>query len=174
MIKVLDFDKYISDECVAVHLKKISVVNLDPGHRFGNPVYYFDVFGEKDDDDSQEVINMTENLIEDQISQELIERTGGTEASPDRNSTLLKMYSCQFAIDQKPVHSKIPSTGWKVDIHGCAPVPRIRWIPGPKSQLAPAITVKNEKAESIIQESSIQTSKFIPLESGGLYAWLLA
>ena len=48
LIKVLDFDKYMCEDGVAIRLKKISVVSLDPGHKFGNPVYYFDLFDEQE------------------------------------------------------------------------------------------------------------------------------
>ncbi len=171
---MLDFDKYICDECVAIHLKKISVVSLDPGHRFGNPAYYYDVFGQNDDDDSQEVINEMEKPIENQISQEIIEGKAGAVKALELEKTLLEMYSCRFTADKKPIHSKVPSIGWEVDIHGCAPVPRIRWIPGPQRQSAPTVEIEKEKEDRSVQILPVPETKLIRLESGGLYAWLLA
>ena len=133
LIKVLNLDKYVGDDSnIAIHLKKISVVSQDPGHKFGNPAYYFDLFDEQDEDDSQGVVQETEEPIEIEISQELIERKAGIENDPEQDHTLLEMYSCRFSAHEKPIHSKIPSTGWKVDSHGCVPVPRTRWIPGAK------------------------------------------
>jgi hypothetical protein len=89
------------------------------------------LFDEQDEDgDSQGIVNENDNPIEIEISQELMERKSGIEKDPEQDHTLLEMYSCRFSEHEKPIHSKIPSTGWKVDSHGCAPVPRARWIPG--------------------------------------------
>lgn len=149
LIKVLRFAKYTPDNSnnsnnddnqVAIRLKKISVVSLDPGHKFGNPVYYFDVFDAIEFVDDQDAVVMadTNSPIEVEVSQEIhselsqqgsVNNNEGNSGKNDNGGTLLEMYSCRFTSDQKPIHSKIPSTGWKMDRHGCEPVPRARWIP---------------------------------------------
>lgn len=175
LIKVLDFDKYLHEDCVAIHLKKISVVSQDPGHRFGNPSYYFDLFDEQNDEDSQEVVNEAERPIEDEIGQQFMQRKIELDKSTGLVQTLLNMYSCRFPIDQRPIHSKIPSDGWKVDSHGSSPAPRIRWIPGPNPSPTIITDIPKDQSENICtQEPPRKESNFIPLESGGLYAWLLA
>ena len=173
LIKVLDFDKYIHENCVAVHLKKISVVSQDPGHRFGNPSYYFDLFDEQNDDDSQEVVKEAESPIEDEIGQQFMQGKIGMEKSTGLDQTLMNMYSCRFATDQRPVHSKIPSEGWKVDSHGSSPVPRIRWIPGPNPSPTILTDIPKEQSDNTSTQEHPRKETNFPLESGGLYAWLL-
>mmetsp|Transcript_12999 Transcript_12999/g.14875 ORF Transcript_12999/g.14875 Transcript_12999/m.14875 type:complete len:552 (+) Transcript_12999:152-1807(+) len=146
LIKVLKYSKYeYSDNGdIAIHLKKISIVNQDPGHKFGNPVYYYDIFDveppssslQEVTEDAVVVIDTTAVApIEVELSQELhhLQRQRSMpeeeREKKDDDGTLLEMYSCRFAANQKPIHSKIPSVGWKVDYHGSAPVPKTRWIP---------------------------------------------
>lgn len=131
LIKLLTFSKYESEDVTAIHVKTISVISQDPGHKFGNPVYYFDFFSPQDDDDSHGVVDGDDDAIENEISRELMERKSSIEKEPEKDYTLQELYSCRFAAHEKPIHSKIPSNGWKKDAHGLEPVPRTQWIPGP-------------------------------------------
>lgn len=131
LIKVLKFGKLDAEEGITIHLKTITVIGQDPGYKFGNPVFYRDVLSRQDEEDSQGVVETDVDNIENEISQELVERQAYVEKSPENDQTLQEMYSCRFTANQKPIHSKIPSIGWKVDTHGLEPVPRTRWIPGP-------------------------------------------
>jgi hypothetical protein len=131
LIKVLKFGKFETEDDTAIHLKTVTVISHDPGYKFGNPVYYLASFCRQDEEDSQGVVDGDVDTIEIQISQEVVGRQSGTEKAPENDQTLQEMYSCRFTADQKPIHSKIPSIGWKVDSHGLEPVPRTRWIPGP-------------------------------------------
>jgi len=137
LIKVLKFTKYTTNgEEVAIHLKKISIVSLDPGHKFGNPVYYYDVFDVAEDHSPAEVVVVMEQddnnpiLLEREVTERLLLQQ--PPMSNKKEQPLWELYSCRFTSQEKPIHSKLPSpfTGWKLDSHGCAPVPRLtRWIP---------------------------------------------
>jgi hypothetical protein len=126
LIKVLKFEKYVSDGRVALQLNKLSIISQDPGQRFGNPSFYYDVFDEKDEDDGQPIIS-SDTPIETQICHELMQRQDAV-VSKDVQ-TLLELYSCQYPLKEKPIDSKIPRTGWQIDSHGTFPGPRCRWIP---------------------------------------------
>jgi len=131
LIKVLKFGKFEVEEVIAVHLKTISVISQDPGYKFGNPVFYHDVLGRRDDEDSQGVVEADTENIESAISQHLVGGSFCVEGPPGNDQALQEIYSCSFAANEKPIHSKIPSVCWKVDAHGLEPVPRTTWIPGP-------------------------------------------
>ena len=65
LIKVMEYEKCIAsqdeefgggggkggveDGHLFLRLKKISVISQDPGHKFGNPVYYYDACDDDDD-----------------------------------------------------------------------------------------------------------------------------
>ena len=125
LLKVLDYEKYVSDDAVTLLLKKVSIVSQDPGQRFGNPSYYYDVFDEENEDDGQPIIS-TDTPIETQICHELMQRQD-TVVSKEVQ-TLVELYSSKYPLEEKPIDSKIMSTGWCVDSHGTAPGPRCRWI----------------------------------------------
>lgn len=150
LIKILNFETYIQDGCVAIHLKRLSIISQNPGHKFGNPAYYFDIFDEVDEDDGPSIIS-SGSPIEVEISHELM-NCGGASPNMESVQALLELYSCRVAAGEKPIHSKIPSTGWTIDSHGCAPVPRTRWIPGP---VAPKQPTTNKDITTSITTSSI-------------------
>jgi hypothetical protein len=60
VIKVLQFDRRLwssgeNYNQVYIHLTKISVISGDPGHKFGSPVYFYDVCDDDDDDDNSTI-----------------------------------------------------------------------------------------------------------------------
>ena len=112
-----------------MHLKKVSIVNHDPGLKFGNPVFFFDVYDEESEDDGQSIVS-NGTPIEVQLGQEIMQRTNANTSTSTDDRTLSELYSCRFTSQEKPIHSKIPSSGWKTDNHGLLPVPKVRWIPG--------------------------------------------
>jgi hypothetical protein len=62
VIKVLHFDRCLwssgeNFNQVYLHLTKLSVISQDPGHKFGNPVYYYDVCDVDDDTDDDSTID---------------------------------------------------------------------------------------------------------------------
>jgi hypothetical protein len=89
LIKVLDFEKYVSDGLVALQWNKLSIISQDLGQRFGNPYFYYDVFDEKDEDDGQPIIS-SDMPIETQICHELMQRQDAV-VSKDVQ-TLLELY----------------------------------------------------------------------------------
>lgn len=131
LIKVLDFERHGVDGEVVLQINRVSIVSQDPGLRFGNPAYIFDIFDEKDKMDSQPIVT-ADAPIETQICQDLIRRQDNSITSGGEQ-TLLELYSCQYPLSQKPVDSKIPNIGWQIDSHGTSPGPRCRWIPGQPS-----------------------------------------
>ena len=73
LIKVLDFEKQAINGHTTLRLNKVSIVSQDPGQRFGNPSFYYDVFHDKDEDDGQPIVS-SDTPIETQICQELMQR----------------------------------------------------------------------------------------------------
>ena len=135
LIKVLDFEKQAINGHVTLRLNKVSIVSQDPGQRFGNPSFYYDVFHDKDEDDGQPIVS-SDTPIETQICQELMQRQD--RVSKDFHSqTLVELYSCMYPLKDKPVDSKILSSGWQIDSHGTSPGPRCRWIPAQPSKKDP-------------------------------------
>jgi len=134
LIKVNDYNRRVIDNQVHLDLKKVTIVSQDPGYRFGNPLYYYDVYEESaEEDDGQSIVN-AETPIENEISQDLMETQRAS--IPHESEALLELYSCTIQPDQRPVNSKIPRTGWLVDSHGESPGPKCRWIPAQKASLA--------------------------------------
>ena len=132
LIKVLGFEKHFYGGRVVLQLNRVSIVSQDPGQRFGNPAFYYDVFDEEDEDDNGQPIIKTDTPIEEQICHELMQRQD-TVVSKDAQ-THLELYSCKYPLNEKPIDSKILSTGWQVDSHGTSPGPRCRWIPAHPSK----------------------------------------
>ena len=141
LIKVFGFERETNPENggrVSIKLKKLSIISQDPGHRFGNPAYFYDVCDdqEKGDTTGQGIVS-TDAPVETQICQQLLRRNSSSSSSRrnnvDQSQTLLELYSCQYPINKKPVDSKIPQNGWHIDSHGTGPGPTCRWIPAAKS-----------------------------------------
>lgn len=113
---------------MAIHLKKISIVNHDPGKKFGNPVFFFDVFDGDSEDDGQSIVP-DGTPIEVRLGQELMQRNASKSSNKGDDGKLRELYSCRFTAQEKPIHSKIPISGWKIDSNGLMPVPKVRWVP---------------------------------------------
>ena len=140
LIKVLEYEKYLLDGRVALKIHRVSLISQDPGHRFGNPIDYYDVYDvnyvEKKDEPA---ITTYEDPIENQIRQQWIQSpnavsTTASSSSPQQHplalaQNLVELYSCYYPVNEKPIDSKIPRTGWNIDSHGISPGPKCRWIP---------------------------------------------
>lgn len=132
LIKVLGFERTTRGGKTSFQINKLCIISQDPGHRFGNPVHYFDVYDDVEDDDAAAIVQ-SNNPIEHEIYQNIL-RVPQTPAEPKGDKTLLELYSCQYPLDQKPVDSNIPNIGWQIDSQGMAPGPRCRWIPSPQKE----------------------------------------
>jgi hypothetical protein len=153
LIKVLDYEKHITDGRVSLELHKVALISQDPGHRFGNPFDYYDVFDEHDgndddddgDADEEELITTlegeaieTEVVCQQALMHQQQQGNNGNNNSNNNDDSgidtsqqnLLKLYSCHYPVSAKPIDSKIQRTGWTVDSHGYAPSPKCRWMPG--------------------------------------------
>jgi hypothetical protein len=138
LIKVLDYERHVTDGRVSLELHKVALISQDPGHRFGNPFDYYDAFDEYNDGDSEEeelITTLEGDAIETEVSQQaLMHQRGNDNTKKDSSSSqqnLLKLYSCHYPVSAKPIDSKIQRTGWTVDSHGVTPSPKCRWMPGP-------------------------------------------
>eukprot|EP00339_Tiarina_fusa_P001570 CAMPEP_0116999586 /NCGR_PEP_ID=MMETSP0472-20121206/2239_1 /TAXON_ID=693140 ORGANISM="Tiarina fusus, Strain LIS" /NCGR_SAMPLE_ID=MMETSP0472 /ASSEMBLY_ACC=CAM_ASM_000603 /LENGTH=539 /DNA_ID=CAMNT_0004699049 /DNA_START=102 /DNA_END=1718 /DNA_ORIENTATION=+ len=109
LIKVFGFERDSSEGRVSIKLKKLSIISQDPGHRFGNPAYFYDVCDDQEKEDEQAIVT-TDAPVETQICQALLRDRNAT--ATDETQTLLELYSCQYPINEKPIDSKIPNTGW--------------------------------------------------------------
>lgn len=144
MIKVLDYERTVKDGQKSCQINRLSIISQDPGHRFGNPANYFDVFDECDEDEVPAIIQSSDTPIENQIYHKLTHQSSESAVSSRKSQTLSELYSCQYPSSEKPVDSKIPNIGWEIDTHGVAPGPRCRWIPPPpieqEKSLKPNVT----------------------------------
>jgi hypothetical protein len=160
LIKVFNYDRTVTDGKRSFQINKLSIISQDPGHRFGNPANYFDVFQESDEDASSSFIQSSTTPIENQIYHEILQQSGEEKLSKG-TQTLSELYSCQYPLSEKPIDSKIPNVGWRIDSHGVAPGPKCRWIPASKGQdklsVIPNVTATaisgSKRAESSSPES---------------------
>ncbi len=51
LIKVLGFERTTREGKTSFQINKLCIISQDPGHRFGNPLHYFDVYDDSEDDD---------------------------------------------------------------------------------------------------------------------------
>ena len=163
VIKVLQFDRCLwsygeNYNQVYLHLKKLSVISQDPGHKFGNPVYYYDICDVDDDIDDNSTIDdedsslssneerrtaavIVSGIVHHQqqhppgINPIIIPRADFDTSRPDdsdsdsETQTLQQLYRLSYSISDNPLNSKIPASDLQVDTHGIGPGPRCRWIP---------------------------------------------
>jgi hypothetical protein len=156
LIKVLDYDKDGSDGRVALQLNKVSIISQDPGHRFGNPAYYYDVFDEQEEEDGLPIVS-PDAPIETQICQELMQWHNAVVSRDD--PALLELFSCQYPLNEKPIDSKILTTGWQIDSHGTAPGPRCRWIPAGATQKEGSPISSNATIAGTVSTNSVATKR---------------
>jgi len=131
LIKVLGFERTTREGKTSFQINKLCIISQDPGHRFGNPVRYFDVYDDTTEDDAVSIVR-NNGPIEHEIYQSLLLAPETQVLKTDQ--TLLELYSCQYPLDKKPVDSKIPNIGWKIDSQGIGPGPKCRWIPSPQKE----------------------------------------
>eukprot|EP00529_Nitzschia_sp_RCC80_P014179 CAMPEP_0113523458 /NCGR_PEP_ID=MMETSP0014_2-20120614/45716_1 /TAXON_ID=2857 /ORGANISM="Nitzschia sp." /LENGTH=720 /DNA_ID=CAMNT_0000421549 /DNA_START=355 /DNA_END=2517 /DNA_ORIENTATION=+ /assembly_acc=CAM_ASM_000159 len=163
VVKVLQFDRCLWSDGenynqVYLHLKKLSVISQDPGHKFGNPVYYYDICDVDDDIDDNSTIDDEESSISSNeerrttavivsglvhhqqqhppgINPIIIPRADFDTSRPDdtdsdsETQTLQQLYRLSYSISDNPLNSKIPASDLQVDTHGIGPGPTCRWIP---------------------------------------------
>ena len=171
LIKVLDYEKHLTDGRVSLELHKVALISQDPGHRFGNPFDYYDAFDEHDGNDNDDVDEEEEELIstlegaaiETEVCQQaLMHQQGSGNTTPNNKDSgigtqqnLLQLYYCHYPVSAKPIDSKIQRTGWNVDSHGDAPSPKCRWMPG-----APVDPQKpNDPHQALREKSSVSSKK---------------
>jgi hypothetical protein len=159
LIKVLQFERCVDtvingegDSRDEVYLKvtKLSIISQDPGHKFGNPVYFYDVCDYDLDEDEGYSSSASSSILDD--SQEtavvvvnphpdtpIVRATCEMDLSAYRaqhqrqplvaeSQALHELYYCQYQIRDKPIDSKVPNSAWQVDSHGVGPGPKCRWI----------------------------------------------
>lgn len=159
LIKVLEYEKCVNtvldgdgDRRDEVYLKltKISIISQDPGHKFGNPVYYYDVCDYEVDEDEGYASSVSSSILDESQDPAVviphpdtpIVRTSDTVHSRttqqlplvSESQALHELYYCQYQISDKPIDSKVPNTAWNVDSHGVGPGPKCRWIPSASPQ----------------------------------------
>jgi hypothetical protein len=161
-----------------LQLKKLSVISQDPGHKFGNPVYYYDACDDDDDEDeagedgshSSSSLSSVDDgrqatlVVNPHPSTSIVHRSSleslmGSPPTAVRRpfvaetQELHELFCCTYHIHDKPIDSKVPSTEWQVDSHGIAPGPRCRWIP---PSLSSDSENKGERRTSPSPSSSLQ------------------
>jgi len=187
LVKVLGYEKCVSSDentsgattgHVYLQLTKLSIISQDPGHRFGNPVYYYDDFGDDEWDEDEDISSAASSLddgrraamvvnphpcttIVDQSSLESLVRP--TAMAPaqlytrrpcvSESQALHELYCCNYEIRNKPVDSKVPNVEWQTDAHGIGPGPRCRWIPA--SDVSPDDA--SSGGDNITSSSSVST-----------------
>lgn len=157
LIKVTEYEKYIGTSSqevngvekgqVYLQVRKLSLISQDPGHKFCNPVYYYDVC----DDESEEASTFSSAsslddsrdaavIVNPHPSTQIVQQSSidsimrPTFATPRRpyvaeTQALRELYFCNYQIRDKPIDSKVPGTEWEIDMHGIGPGPKCRWIP---------------------------------------------
>jgi hypothetical protein len=157
LIKVTEYEKCIATSSqevngvekgqVYLQIRKLSVISQDPGHKFCNPVYYYDVC----DDESEEASTFSSTsslddsreaavIVNPHPSTSIVQHSSidsfmhPTTAIPRKlfvteTQALQELYHCKYQIRDKPIDSKIPGAEWEIDLHGIGPGPKCRWIP---------------------------------------------
>lgn len=154
LIKVLEYEKCANTVLdgdgdrrneVYIKLTKISIISQDPGHKFGNPVYYYDVCDYEEDEDEGYASSVSSSILDEshepavvithpdtpivRTSDIVYSRTTQQLPLVSESQALHELYYCQYQIRDKPIDSKVPNTAWEVDSHGVDPGPKCRWIP---------------------------------------------
>ncbi|KAG7351276.1 BTB/POZ domain containing protein [Nitzschia inconspicua] len=155
LVKVTEYERCIASsnqEVVGVekgqmylHIRKLSIISQDPGHKFCNPVYYYDVC----DDESEELSTFSSSssldgsreasvIVNPHPSTAIVQKSSidllMQPATTRRlfvteSQALQELYFCNYRIRDKPIDSKVPATEWEIDTHGIQPGPKCRWIP---------------------------------------------
>jgi hypothetical protein len=157
LIKVTEYEKCIATSSqelngvekgqVYLQIRKLSVISQDPGHKFCNPAYYYDVC----DDESEEASTFSSSssldgsneaavIVNPHPSTSIVQQSSmdsfmrPTAVLPRKlfvteSQALQELYCCKYQIRDKPIDSKVPSGEWEIDMHGIAPGPKCRWIP---------------------------------------------
>jgi hypothetical protein len=187
LIKITDYEKCIASSSQEVNgvekgqlylqIQKISIISQDPGHKFCNPVYYYDVCDDESEegssfssssslDESREaavIVNPhPSTAIVQQSSIDAFMRPANV-AAPRRlfvaeSQALQELYYCKYQIRDKPIDSKVPATEWEVDTHGVEPGPRCRWIPAAETP-ANVKDTKHGNADAPFQSATSANSK---------------
>lgn len=155
LIKVLEYEKCVNtvldgggDRRNEVYLKltKLSIISQDPGHKFGNPVFYYDVCDYEIEEDEGYASSVSSSILDESheaavvvsphpdtpiVRSSLMLLTGSARRQPfvSESQVLHELYYCQYRIRDKPIDSKVPNAPWQVDSHGVGPGPKCRWIP---------------------------------------------
>jgi hypothetical protein len=161
LLKVVQYEKYLLDGRVVLRIHKVSLISQDPGHRFGNPIDFHDAWDEPALTTSISMDTTSTTSPIERVCLEFFQQqsNGGVLLSNDPDSgtnenlssenlsseNLSKLYSCRYPVNQKPVDSKIPRNGWKIECHGEAPSPKCQWIP----QTQPTVP----ETENTVQEA---------------------
>ena len=149
LIKITDYEKCIASssqevngvdrEQVYLQLNSLAVITQDPGHRFGNPAYYYDI---NDDDSEVTTFSSSSSLDDSQESAALIVNQSAMDYSfmsqrrpfVSESQELNELYYCNYQIRDKPIDSKVPDYAWEPATDGLTPGPKCRWIPaGPEA-----------------------------------------
>jgi hypothetical protein len=176
LIKVTEYEKCISTSSqelsgvekgqVYLQIRKLSVISQDPGHKFSNPVYYYDACEDESEegstfssasslDDSKEaavIVNPHPSTsIVQQSSIDSFMRPNATVSRRlfvTETQALQELYYCKYQIREKPIDSKVPGAEWEIDVHGIGPGPKCRWIPATERK-GNAIDLSNESSMTV-------------------------
>ena len=109
IIKVLDFGLYEVAGVTGIHLRKVAVVNSNPGQVYGCPI-----------------------RLESLSPEDFRDRSQEEDDSGDNANGLQTLYSCVLAVDsnQRRERPPFPQSGWEVEGHGMAPSPTCTFIHG--------------------------------------------
>jgi hypothetical protein len=151
LIKVTEYEKCIASSFqeingvepgqVYLRLNKFAIITQDPGHKFGNPVYFYDIC---DDESEITSFSSSSSLGSSQENPASIVNAHpstaiGNQSSMDsfmiprqlfvtESQALQELYYCNYQICDKPIDSKVPDSEWELGSDGIAPGPRCRWI----------------------------------------------
>jgi hypothetical protein len=193
LIKVTEYEKCIASSSqevngvekgqVYLHIHKLSVISQDPGHKFCNPVYYYDVCDDESEeastfssasslDDSKEatvIVNPHPSTsIVQQSSIDSFLRPPGAIARKlfvTETQALQELYYCKYDVRDKPIDSKVTGAEWEIDMHGIGPGPKCRWIP--------ATDIKGSVIDSSRESSRTLSSKQLAVASFNTFAAVL-
>ena len=147
LIKITEYEKCVAStfqevngvdtEQVYLRLNRLAVITQDPGHRFGNPAYFYDI---NDDDSEITSFSSSSSLDDSHENAALIVNQSAmdsfmTQRRPfvSESQELNELYYCNYLICDKPIDSKVPDYEWETATDGLAPGPKCRWIPaGPE------------------------------------------